>query len=119
MYCAGICTKTKGEFLVMKKITCLKDFNIIRNELSQEFIDYLEEEFNGLFEYLSNGEEITEFILPSYHEIIILESSAELNNLLENSIAIEFEDEINLSGITILRVGKMEIEDIQLYYFTK
>jgi hypothetical protein len=102
----------------MKKIQQLKEFLALKHELQEEFAEYLEEEFFGLYEYLSNGEKVEDFILPSYQAMIILEEEEELIKLMKNPIELEFLDEVDLANIKILRIGIMRSEDVQLYYCT-
>lgn len=104
---------------MMKKIQRLKDFKTIEGELSKELVKYLEEEFFGLYEYLSNGEKVEDFILPSYQAMIILEKEEELNQLIQNSMELEFMEEVYLKEMVILRIGMRSWDDIQLFYYKK
>jgi|GEM_PF-5323124 hypothetical protein len=104
---------------MMKKIQRLKDFKTIEGELSKELVKYLEEEFFGLYEYLSNGEKVEDFILPSYQAMIILEKEEELNQLIQNSMELEFMEEDYLKEMVILRIGMRSWDDIQLFYYKK
>ncbi|TCS82125.1 hypothetical protein [Tepidibacillus fermentans] len=104
---------------MMKKIQRLKDFKTIGGELSKELVKYLEEEFFGLYEYLSNGEKVEDFILPSYQAMIILEKEEELNQLIQNSMELEFMEEDYLKEMVILRIGMRSWDDIQLFYYKK
>jgi hypothetical protein len=104
---------------MMKRIQRLKDFKTIEGEFSKELVGYLEEEFFGLYEYLSNGEKVEDFILPSYQAMIILEEEEELNQLIQNSMELEFMEEDYLKEIVILRIGMRSWDDIQLFYYKK
>lgn len=104
---------------MMKKIQRLKDFKTIEGEFSKELVKYLEEEFFGLYEYLSNGEKVEDFILPSYQAMIILEKEEELNQLIQNSMELEFMEEDYLKEMVILRIGMRSWDDIQLFYYKK
>lgn len=50
----------------MKQIRCLKDFGAVTSDISGNFLSYLTQEFYGLYDYLSNGEKMDEFIVESY-----------------------------------------------------
>lgn len=102
---------------MMKRIQCLKDLKVLESELSKELMEYLNEEFYGLYEYLSNGEEVEDFILPSYQAMIILEEEEELYQLIQNQIQVEFIEEVNLKEVVIIRIGMFHCEDIQLHYY--
>ncbi len=81
-----------------------------------DVLEYLKEEFHGLFEYYSNGEEIGEFLLLTHQAMIILESKAETNQVLTNILELEFVEEIKLNITTLLRIGVYQSEDVQIYY---
>ncbi|WP_226668728.1 hypothetical protein [Metabacillus litoralis] len=103
----------------MKKIKCLNEFNNLIEVLPTEFIDYLNCEFYHLYEYLSNNEKLEDFILPSYQNMVILESEEEINNILINTLDLEFIEEVELKEVTIIRIGIICYEDIQLHYVEK
>jgi hypothetical protein len=100
----------------MKRIQCLKDFNEIEGQFPNSFVEYLKSEFYGLYEYLSNGEKIEDFLLMSYQSIIILDDKEELVKVIQNKIELEFVEEVNLKDIVILRIGVRNLDDIQLQY---
>lgn len=80
-------------------------------------MQYLEEEFYYLYEYLSNGERIEDFQLLPNQSMILLNNKEELEKVIQNKIELEFLDEVNLKdNIVILRIGMRNLEDIQLYY---
>ncbi|NEY18566.1 hypothetical protein G4D61_01100 [Bacillus ginsengihumi] len=101
----------------MKKIQQLRELLALKSEIQKDIADYLETEFWDLYEYLSNGEKVEDFILPYYQAMIILEDTEELNQLMINEMEIEFKEEVILKSLTILRIGIMNDEDIQLHYF--
>ncbi|WP_226528163.1 hypothetical protein [Metabacillus niabensis] len=103
----------------MKKIQCLIDFNNLVDEISSEFLEYLNSEFYSLYEYLSNGERLEEFLLDNHQAIKIVENSKELDLLLQNTLGLEYVEEVQLKTITCLRIGIFQLEDIQLHYFLK
>lgn len=103
----------------MKRIHCLKDFNNLVGEFPNEFLDYLNCEFYSLYEYLSNGEKLVNFILPDYQNMVILEGEDEINNLLSHTLDLEFVEEVELSEVIIIRIGINYDEDIQLNYAIK
>ncbi|MFC0416803.1 hypothetical protein ACFFHH_15290 [Cytobacillus solani] len=103
----------------MKKIQCLKELNEIKGEFPDALIEYLMNEFYSLYEYLSNGQKIEEFMLPAYQVMVIIESQRELNTLLKRFWELEFVDEISLVNMTIKRIGINSLEDIQLNYVIK
>jgi hypothetical protein len=57
----------------MKKIQQLKELLALKQELQEDLMEYLEEEFYGLYEYLSNGEQVEKFALSSHQAMILLE----------------------------------------------
>lgn len=103
----------------MKRIQCLKDFNTLVGEIPNEFLDYLNCEFYSLYEYLSNGEKLENFILPNYQNMVIFEEGDEINKLLIHTLDLEFVEEVELNEITIIRIGLNYEEDIQLNYGIK
>jgi hypothetical protein len=100
----------------LKKIHHLKELIQIKRELQPEFAEYLEEEFVGLYQYLGHVDRVEDFLLLPHQAMIILEQQAELIQLMRNKWDLEFLDEVNLSKMTILRVGIRQFNDIQLYY---
>lgn len=105
----------------MKRIQCLKDFNIIEETfpIPTDFFEYLKNEFRSLYEYLSNGEEMKDFILLPHQAIIILDNKKELMGFLKQYTNLEFLDEEQWKDVNILRMGVMVYEDVQLYYYCK
>ncbi|WP_440614944.1 hypothetical protein [Bacillus subtilis] len=103
----------------MKKIQQLKELIALKQELQEDLMQYLEEEFYGLYEYLSNGEQVDEFVLAPHQAMILLEERGELNNLLSNPLELEFQEEVNLKNSMVLRIGVLCAEDVQLYYAVK
>jgi len=101
----------------MKKMQRLKDLLALKQELQENLMQYLEEEFFSLYEYLSNGEDIEDFILPFYQAMIILEEEKELLKLIQNQMEVEYMEEAYLKDTVILRIGMRQYEDIQLCYF--
>jgi sRNA-binding regulator protein Hfq len=104
---------------LMKRIQNIKELLALKQELPDEFIKYLEDEFLGLYEYLSNGEQLDEFVLESYQAMILLEEEEELQKLIGNPLDIEFIEEVILKSFTISRIGLFSIEDVQLCYALK
>lgn len=100
----------------MKEIRCLSELIELRQKIQNDLGEYLAEEFYGLYEYLSNGEKIENFLLMPYQSIIILENEEELVKVIENKIELEFTEEVNLKGKVILRIGLRNMDDIQLHY---
>ncbi|MEH2979916.1 hypothetical protein [Bacillus amyloliquefaciens] len=103
----------------MKRIQCLTDLNNLSGEIPNEFLQYLNTEFNCLYEYLSNGEELDNFILGIYQNMVILEGDDEIKKFSINTLDLEFIEEVKLSQITIIRIGLNCDEDIQLHYAIK
>ncbi|AOY05578.1 hypothetical protein [Bacillus subtilis] len=104
----------------MKKIRCLEDFEAIASVISGNFLSYLKQEFYGLYDYLSNGEKIDEFILESNQAMILLEEREELNEFLKSfRLNLEFMEEVKLKNFTFLRIGIFCDEDVQLCYAVK
>jgi len=103
----------------MKKIQCLSELLELKQKIQKDFAEYLEEEFYGLYEYLSNGEQIDEFVLAPYQAMILLEEKGELYKLLSDSLELEFQEEVNLENSMVLRIGVLSVEDVQLCYFLK
>lgn len=103
----------------MKRIQNLKELLALKQELADEFIKYLEEEFLGLYEYLSNGEQLDEFVLESHQAMILLEEEEELQKLLINPLDLEFIEEVKLKSFTVSRIGILNMEDVQLCYAVK
>jgi len=103
----------------MKRIQRLKELNNLAGDISDEFLDYLSNEFYSLYEYLSNGEKLIDFLLPDYQNMVILEEEDEINSFLNHTLDIEFIEELELNGATIIRIGINIDEDIQLTYAMK
>ncbi|MGG0889322.1 hypothetical protein [Cytobacillus horneckiae] len=103
----------------MKKIRQLKELLVLKQGLQEDLMRYLVEEFYGLYKYLSNGEHMDEFVLAPQQAMILLEEKGELNNLLRNHLELEFQEEVNLEGSRILRIGLLCAEDVQLCYMIK
>lgn len=100
-----------------KKIQSLKDLLTLKQELQNDLAEYLEDEFSSLYEYLSNGEGVEDFTLPFYQVMIILEEERELTKLLQNQMELEYMEEVYLKDIVLLRIGRRQYDDIQLFYF--
>ncbi|MBS4223838.1 hypothetical protein [Lederbergia citrea] len=100
----------------MKRIQNQKELLALKEELQGGIMQYLEEEFFGLYEYLSNGEQIEDFLLMPYQSIIILDNKEELVKVVQNKIELEFMEEVNLNDRVILRIGIRRLDDIQLHY---
>lgn len=100
----------------MKRIRCLSELLELKQKIPKDFGEYLEEEFYGLYEYLSNGEKIEDFLLMSYQSMIILENEGELVKVIQYKIELEFTEEVTLKGKVILRIGVRNLDDIQLHY---
>lgn len=100
----------------MRGICCLSELLELKHKTQKDFGEYLEEEFYGLYEYLSNGEKIEDFILMPYQSIIILDNEEELVKLIQNKLELEFMEEVNLKGKFIYRIGLRSLDDIQLHY---
>jgi hypothetical protein len=103
----------------VKRIRCLSEILELKQKLRRDLGEYLTEEFYGLYEYLSNGEQIDEFILAPYQAMILLEEKGELDKFLSNPFELEFIEEVKLKGSTILRIGILSAEDVQLGYVLK
>lgn len=103
----------------MKQIRCLKDFEAVASFISGNFLSYLKQEFYGLYDYLSNGEKMDEFILEPYQAMILLEEKEELSKFLNNFLELEFMEEVKLHNFTVLRIGILYDEDVQLCYAVK
>ncbi|MEK3857496.1 hypothetical protein [Cytobacillus sp. FSL H8-0458] len=103
----------------MKKIQKLKELLALKQELQEDLIEYLEEEFYGLYGYLSNGEQMEKFALLPHQAMILLEEKEELNKILSNSLELEFQEEVNLKNSMVLRIGVLSADDVQLCYFLK
>jgi hypothetical protein len=100
----------------MKKIQQLKELLALKQELQEDLMQYLEEEFYGLYEYLSNGEQVNEFVLAPHQAMILLEVKEELEKLLSSPLELEFQEEVNLKYSMVLRIGVLCAEDVQLCY---
>jgi hypothetical protein len=103
----------------MKRIRCLSELLELKQKIQEDLGKYLEEEFYGLYEYLSNGEKVDEFVLAPYQAMILLEEKGELNILLSNPLELEFQEEVNLKDSMVLRIGVLIAEDVQLCYMAK
>lgn len=84
--------------------------------MPKEIAEYLEREFRALHEYLNDGEGIEEFLLPYHQRILILESEAELQKVLNHSFDIEFVDEVILKKHRLSRIGIYQAEEVQICY---
>jgi hypothetical protein len=100
----------------MREIRCLKDFESFASKINDNQLGYLKQEFYGLYEYLSNGEEVEDFLLMPYESMIILEGKEELDKVIENKMELEFIEEVYLNNKVVLRIGIRSFEDIQLHY---
>ncbi|MEC1892330.1 hypothetical protein [Cytobacillus firmus] len=109
-------TQKEPEAKNMKRIQNKMELLSIKKELHDDLIQYLMEEFYGLYEYLSNGENIEEFTLPFCQAMMVLETEKELAELTRNQIELEFMEEVCLKSIIVLRIGIRQSDDIQLCY---
>lgn len=100
----------------MKKIQQIKELLALKQELQKDLMQYLEEEFFGLYEYLNNGEKLEDFILPDYQNMVILEGDEEIDKILSRTLDVEFVDRVELNSVTVIRIGLNCEEDIQLSY---
>ncbi|MEI2368774.1 hypothetical protein [Niallia circulans] len=100
----------------MKKIQQIKELLALKQELQEDLMQYLEEEFFGLYEYLNNGEKLEDFILPDYQNMVILEEDKEIDKILSRTLDVEFVDRVELNTVTVIRIGLNCEEDIQLSY---
>ncbi|MBB2483499.1 hypothetical protein H5P36_25495 [Bacillus sp. APMAM] len=103
----------------MKKIQLLWELVGLKQMIHRELGDYLEEEFFSLYDYLSNGKQVDEFALEPYQAMVLLEEKGELSKLLSNPLKLEFIEEVKLNRSTVLRIGILSIEDVQLCYVVK
>lgn len=100
----------------MKRIQSKMELLALKQEFHEDFMQYLEEEFYGLYEYLNNGENIEEFTLPFCQAVMVLEAEKELVELTRNQIELEFMEKVCLKSIIVLRIGIRQSDDIQLCY---
>lgn len=103
----------------MKRIECLRDLNSIEGEFSIEFLEYIKCEFYDIYNYLNNGENIENFKLPFYQNMLLLDTNEDVCTILNQTMDIEFVEEIEQKGITIIRIGLNCGEDVQLSYAIK
>lgn len=103
----------------MRRIRCLSELLELEKKIPLDYMEYLKEEFYSLYNYLSNNEELEKFVLEYHLAMILLEEKGELTEILSNHLEIEFQDEVNLKNFTILRIGVLGAEDIQLCYVVK
>jgi hypothetical protein len=80
----------------MRKIRCLSELLEMKQKIPKDFGEYLEGEFYGLYEYLSNGEQVEKFVLAPHRAMILLEVKEELDKLLSNPLELEFQEEVIL-----------------------
>lgn len=99
----------------MKRITRYSELQSIKEDIPREIGEFLDREFQGLYEYLNKGEEVEQFLLLPYQAMIILEEERELKKLLSNPIEIEYVEEVLES--TLLRIGVRNGDEIQLCYY--
>jgi hypothetical protein len=97
-------------------IAIVQDVYRLRAKLPVRMVDYLEEEFIGLYEYLSNGGNLEEFSLEAQQCMTILQEKREIEQLLEERLDIEFVERIELESLGVYRIGVRRSDDIQLYY---
>jgi hypothetical protein len=87
------------------------------NDIPAPFLEYLEQEWNGLYEALSNGEERGEFSLKAHGKQIVLEPGDRIPEGIGESYWPEYVDRIRLEGMEVYRMYVMETEDYgNLYY---
>lgn len=103
----------------MKRIQRLTDLYDLAEDIPDELLNYLRSEFSHLYEYLSNGERIEEFLLENHQAILIVEDSKELDLLVQNRLELEYVEEIQLKSSVCLRIGIPQLEDIQLHFYLK
>ncbi|MCY8972165.1 hypothetical protein [Bacillus atrophaeus] len=103
----------------MKRIQCLKDLNKLSGDIPDKLVNYLSSEFYSLYDYLSNGEKIEEFLLENHQAILIVEDIEELDLLLQNRLELEYVEEVQLNSTLCLRIGIYQLGDIQLHYYFK
>ncbi|MGP4107945.1 hypothetical protein [Virgibacillus sp. L01] len=100
----------------MKKIHSYSELQIIKQRFCREVADYLEEEFKDLYEYLSNGQGVDEFILPDHQTMVILELDEEFKKVIQKSLDMEYMEEVYMKDVLILRIGIRNLEEVQLHY---
>lgn len=103
----------------MRRIRCLSDLLELEKKILLDYMEYLKEEYYSLYNYLSNDEKLEKFVLESHRAMILLEEKGELTEILNYHLEIEFEDEVNLKNTTVLRIGVLGAEDVQLFYTVK
>jgi len=103
----------------MRKIQRLSELLELKQTMQMDFMNYLEGEFYSLYEYLSNGEIIEEFQLENHQAMVIIEKANELDLLTKDNLELEYIEEIQIKSNSCLRIGILQLEDIQLHYFLK
>jgi hypothetical protein len=87
------------------------------NDFPAPFLEYLEQEWNGLYEAFSNGEERGEFSLENQGQMLVLEPRERIPVGFFDSYWPEYVDRIRLEGMEVYRMYVMEAEDYgKLYY---
>ena len=107
------------EVYKMRKIQRLSELLELKQTMQMDFMNYLEGEFYSLYEYLSNGEIIEEFQLENHQAMVIIEKANELDLLTKDNLELEYIEEIQIKSNSCLRIGILQLEDIQLHYFLK
>jgi hypothetical protein len=103
--------------VIMEIVSMIEDIYRLRTkQLPIGIVDYLEKEFIGLYEYLSNGETLEDFSLEIQQCMVLLQENQEVQQLLEKRLDIEFVERIELKSLNVYRIGVRRSDDIQLYY---
>jgi hypothetical protein len=103
----------------MKRIQRLSELLELKQKIQKDLAEYLEEEFIGLYDYLSNGEQVDEFVLEPHQAMVLLEEKEEFKELQCNYFDTEFMEEVKLKSSTVYRIGILNAEDVQLCYKIK
>lgn len=92
------------------------DLRTLKSELPNEFIRYLEQEFEELYEYYCREEDLEGFTLGQGQAICIVQNDEELNSLLSEKFEIEYVENMTLGDFKFYRLGFRNVEEIQLFY---
>jgi hypothetical protein len=103
----------------MKVIKVYEDLQRLKrtSSLPDMFLQYLELEWNGLFEAFTDDEERGEFSLESHGKQVVLEPGDRLPKGLGEIYWPEYVEKIQVDEVEIFRMYVMEMEDYGVLYY--
>lgn len=102
----------------MKRIQTLSDLENLRgaNATPMELIKAIEHDFLAIYESEGNEVYLLEFYLPPWQALFLLEPGDDVLGKLDNSLALEYVEKLELEEMAYYRCALRNEHDLQLYY---